>query len=506
MNADEFRKAAHAAVDDLADYIENLSQRPVSAAIEPGGVSTVLPAEPPQDGEAWSEIRKDIEGKIMPGITHWQSPNFMGFFPTAFSYPAVLGDLYSAALSSPAFTWYSSPAVTELEIVTLDWLRQTLHLPGCFSSHTAGGGVIQGSASEATLTTMVAARQRALRRACEGLVGLPKEEKATALRSRLVALGSDQAHSGVEKAALIVGVQYRSIATSVDNNFAVTGDAYQATIEQCRAEGLHPFHVTATLGTTGTCAIDDVAAICEANRDSSPSEAVWVHVDAAWAGATLILDDHAHIAASCEQVDSFDMNMHKWLLVNFDCSCLFVRNKQDLTDALSNMPAYMRNKFTDSGAVTDYRDWQIPFGRRFRSLKLWFVMRSYGVRGMQAYIKRHLDLGDEFAGWIRQRSDLFQIITPPAFALIVFAVRPRESHSQRAEQNTVTDKLREQNALTIAVYDMIIASGRLFVTKTVVAGIEVIRVVSGNYHTSEKALSDAFELIVTITEKCRSGP
>ena len=521
MNAQDFRIAAHSAVDEIIDYFETLPDRRVTSEVEPGYLRKELPNEAPQDGEQWTEIQKDIESKIMPGLTHWQHPNFMAYFPTAVTFPSILGELYSASLSAPGFNWQCSPAMTELETIVLDWMARLLHLPDCFLSQSEGGGVIQGSASESTVTVMVAARERYINRACAGLTGQEREDQAGNVRNRLVALGSEQSHSSIAKAAIIAGVKYKAIKTRFEDDLAATGPAFQDMLEECNHEGLLPFFITTTLGTTATCAIDDIAAIAAINDDAVLFPPLWIHVDAAYAGSALILEEYAHLAKSFEHVDSFDMNMHKWLLVNFDCSCLFVRHRRDLTDVLSLTPSYLRNEYTESGLVTDYRDWQIPLGRRFRSLKIWFVIRTYGANGMRAHVSRHIVLGSKFAGWIRERPELFLITTPPAFALTVFTIVPpgiarlgkalpngtTESRvneglaTEEVTPRTTSDHRERANALTKEVYERINASGKLFLTSSIFNGVYAIRVVSANEQTNERSLRAAFELIVSVTQE-----
>ena len=322
----------------------------------------------------------------------------MAFFPANATYASMLGELYSAAFTAPAFNWICSPAVTELETIVLDWLCKLLNLPDVFLSTGEGGGVIQGSASEAVVTVMVAARDKYLRETTSHLSGEELEDAIAHKRSRLVALGSDQAHSSTQKAALICGVRYRSVPTSKDNEFSLTGAALLKTISECKAKGLEPFFLTCNLGTTSTCAVDDFASVASSlatlspGRPGQPGE-IWVHVDAAYAGAALVCPEYQHYTSDMKNFHSFDMNMHKWLLTNFDASCLFIRRRKDLVDALSITPSYLRNEHSESGLVTDYRDWQIPLGRRFRALKIWFVMRTYGVEGLQKHIRGHIELG-----------------------------------------------------------------------------------------------------------------
>jgi aromatic-L-amino-acid decarboxylase len=420
----------------------------------------------------------------------------MAFFPASSSFPGMLGELYSAAFTAPAFNWICSPAVTELETVILDWLAKLLNLPDCYLSTAHGGGVIQGSASEAVVTVMVAARDKYLRETTSHLTGLELEDAIAHKRSRIVALGSEAAHSSTQKAAQIAGVRYRSVPVSKADNFAMTGEGLEKVIKECRAQGLEPFYLTTTLGTTNTCSVDDFGSITATLAKLAPPNVpgeIWVHVDAAYAGAALVCPEYHHLTAFFDEFHSFDMNMHKWLLTNFDASCLYVRKRKDLIDALSISPTYLRNEFSESGLVTDYRDWQIPLGRRFRSLKIWFVLRTYGVKGLQAHIRKHVKLGEIFAGLVQSRKDLFKIITGPSFALTVFNVVPKVASKE------------EQDKVTRDVYELVNKRGEIYITSTVVGGTYAIRVVSANPMAEESFIHKAFDILVETAEEVRDG-
>ena len=284
----------------------------------------------------------------------------MAFFAATTTYPSMLGELWSAALSAPAFNWICSPVVTELETVVLNWFAQILNLPETFLSKGEGGGVIQLSASDAIATALVAARERYIRRQLErGGVTDPDdiEDRSCEIRSKLVALGSDQAHSSTKKAATVAGTRFRTVATHASDAYALTGSELRRKIEELHANGLYPCYLTVTLGTTNTCAVDHFESIAGVAKDYPD---IWIHCDAAWAGSALILPEYQHYSRQMSFVDSFNMNMHKWLMVNFDASLLYIQKRRDLTDTLNITPAYLRNEYTDSGLVTDYRDWQIP--------------------------------------------------------------------------------------------------------------------------------------------------
>ncbi|KAF2087390.1 hypothetical protein K490DRAFT_41949 [Saccharata proteae CBS 121410] len=492
MDSNQFREAAHAAIEEIIQYYDTLPSRRVLSAVEPGYLRPLLPPSAPESPEPWSNIQPDIERLIMPGLTHWQSPNFMAFFPASSTYPGMLGEMYSAAFTAPAFNWLCSPAVTELETVVLDWLAQLLGLPQAYHSMGEGGGVIQGSASEAIVTVMVAARERVLRHLSEGLEEKAREDKIDGLRGKLVALGSEHAHSSTHKGAIIGGTKYRSVPASREDGFAMTGRELRRTLEDCKRDGLVPYYLTVSLGTTSTCAVDRFEEIAEVLKDWPE---IWVHVDAAYAGAALVCEEYQHLTKDFAAFDSFDMNMHKWLLTNFDASCLFVKRRSDLTSALSITPSYLRNTFSDSGLVTDYRDWQIPLGRRFRSLKIWFVLRSYGTEGLKAHIRKHIKLGELFHQLAASREDLFEIVTGPSFALTVITVVPRRKWAKGGRERRITKQ----------VYETINTRGEIFLTSGVVGGVYVIRVVAATPRVEESNIRRAFEILVETAEEVLSG-
>lgn len=501
-------------------YNQNIAEYPVIPKIKPGYLAPQLPDSAPISHESWESIQPDIASKIIPGLTHWQSPKFMAFFPASVTYPSMLGEMYSAAFNAPAFNWLCSPACTELETVVLDWLAKALNLPSEFlsTSKNGGGGVIQGSASEAIVTCMVAARERYLHAKCdeEGLeVNSPeREDRIAHLRGRLIALSSDQAHSSTHKGAMIAGTRYRSIPTKHENNLTLSPKDLEAVLADCKANGLEPYYLTLTMGTTSTCSVDDLAAL-RPILAAHPN--LWIHIDAAYAGAALICPEHSSNYSHLLTVaDSFDMNMHKWLLVNFDASCLYVQNRNHLTRALSISAAYYDNKHTDSGLVTDYRDWQIPLGRRFRALKIWFVMRSYGIEGLQNHIRKTVKIGEYFASLVRSRTDLFEIVGKPAFALTCFRVKPSILSSTSGPGNepaeagfappaaTEEDLEQESNTITKKINDLITDRGEIFMTSSNAAGKAFFRVVSANANAEEKYVKAAFDTIVSTTEEVLS--
>ena len=420
-----------------------------------------------------------------------------------------MGDIYSAAFTSANFNWLCSPAATELETIMMDWLCQLLGLPPCYlsTSPSGGGGVIHGSASEAIVTVVVAARDRALKELMADVSEDDDRREAllVAYKNRLVAICSDQSHSSTQKGCLIAGTRYRPVAVPRDprkGNYGLTAATLRAALDAAVADGLVPFYTTVTLGTTSTCAADDFAAIAEIKRDF-PN--LWIHVDSAYAGAALVCPEYQYYIRGIEAFDSFNTNMHKWLLVNFDCSCLFVRERRHLADALSITPSYLRNRFSERGLVTDYRDWQIPLGRRFRALKVWFVMRTYGADGMRAHIRHSVAIGQVFYRRVLSRPDLFEVFTTPAFGLTVFTVNPvSPGGGKRKVVAAAAGGNKERNETTRAVYEGVNADGHIYITSTVVDGTYAIRVISGNPRADESHLERAFDIIAAKAEEVRA--
>ncbi|XP_033983162.1 aromatic-L-amino-acid decarboxylase-like [Trematomus bernacchii] len=414
MDTAEFRRRGKEMVDYVADYLDNVEQRPVYPDVEPGYLRSLIPAEAPLEPEKYDDIMTDVERVIMPGVTHWHSPYFYAYFPTASSYPAMLADMLSAAIGCIGFSWAASPACTELETVMLDWLGKMLNLPEDFIAGTEGqgGGVIQGTASEATLVSMLAARCKAVRRI---QVSNPEKSEADIL-SKLVAYTSEQAHCSVERASLIAGVMMKKVP--VDNNYGVEGAMLKRMLEQDKADGLIPFYFCATLGTTPSCAFDhitELGPICN-------EEQMWMHIDAAYAGSAFICPEFRPLLNGIEFADSFNFNPHKWLLVNFDCSAMWVKKRESIIGAFKVEPLYLKHENQESGVITDYRHWQIPLGRRFRSLKMWFVFRLYGLQGLQDHIRKQVALAKEFESLVRA-DNRFEICAKVVMGLVCFRLK-----------------------------------------------------------------------------------
>ncbi len=459
---EEFRRAGYAAVDWVADYLANLEHYPVLADVDPGAIRANLPTEPPMHGEPFEAVLRDLTAVILPGITHWQSPNFFGYFPANASGPAILGDLVASGLGVQGMLWATSPACTELETHVLDWLVDMLALPARFRSDGAGGGVIQDTASSSTLCALLAARERATSFATD----------RRGIDRRLIAYASTQAHSSVEKAVRIAGLGSENLRLiEVDDRFAMRPDALERAITRDRQAGHTPCFVCATVGTTSSTAIDPLGAIGDVCR----RHGVWLHVDAALAGSAALCSEFRWIHDGLEAADSYCFNPHKWMLTNFDCDCFYVADRASLVRTLSVLPEYLRNRATESGAVIDYRDWHIPLGRRFRALKLWFVIRHYGVEGLRHHIRTHVGLAQEFVSWV-EADDRFELAAPAPLGLVCFRHRGGDQ---------VNDQLMTR----------LNGAGKLFLTHTKLGDRFTLRLAIGGTYTERRHVEQAWRLI-----------
>lgn len=462
MNNDEFRHWGHRMIDWVADYQENIEQYPVASRDKPGDIRSRLPAEPPADAEPFDSILRDVEEIILPGITHWQSPNFFGYFPSNNSGPSILGELLAAGLGVQGMLWATSPACTELETHVLDWLVDLLGLPQPFKSSSTGGGVIQDSASSATLCAILAARERAT----------AGRSNAAGSDGSLVAYTSSQAHSSVEKGVRIAGLGSDNLRLiDVDDKFAMRPERLDEAIRADRAAGRRPAFVCATVGTTSSTAIDPVRAIGRICREHG----LWLHVDGAMAGTACLCPEFHYLHDGLELADSYAFNPHKWMFTNFDCDCFFVADRGQLIRTLSILPEYLRNQATESGAVIDYRDWQIPLGRRFRALKLWFVLRSFGVEGLRARVRRHIELAHQFAAWV-QDDPRFELAAPVPLSLVCFRHRDGDAANQQ-------------------LLERLNASGRLLLTHTRLDGKLTLRLSIGQTNTESRHVEEAWRAI-----------
>jgi aromatic-L-amino-acid decarboxylase len=468
MTPDEFRRHGHAVVDWIADYHSRIESFPVLSQAKPGEIRASLPSAAPEQGEPFEALLKDVERLILPGITHWQSPNFFAYFPCNASSPGILGDLLSSGLNVQGMLWSTSPACTELETHVLDWLVPMLGLPEKFLSSSAGGGVIQDTASSAVLCALLAARERATNfvsnhKGCDG---------------RLTAYASTQTHSSIEKAAMIAGLGVNNLRLiEVDDTFAMRPEALARQIEADKSAGLIPCFVCATMGTTSSNAFDPIAQIAPIAQRHN----LWLHVDAAMSGTAALCPEFRHLQNGVEHADSYSFNPHKWMFTNFDCDCFWVADRNALIKTLSILPEYLRNQATESGTVIDYRNWQLPLGRRFRALKLWFVIRHYGIEGLQHHIRRHVELAQQFAGWVREDAR-FELAAPVPLNLICFRHKGGDAINQQIMEN-------------------LNRSGDLFLTHTKLNGKLTLRLCVGQTNTEARHVENAWKRICEKSER-----
>jgi aromatic-L-amino-acid decarboxylase len=457
MTPEEFRAYGHAAIDWIADYQARVGELAVLSRATPGSTYAVLPPHPPAQGEGFAEVLADLDRVILPGVTHWQHPSFFAYFPANSSGPAILGDLLSSGLGVQGMLWATSPAATELEMLVMDWLAELLGLPASFRSDGTGGGVIQHSASDAALVALLAALHRASGGATES-GGIAADGRRYAVYT------SGQTHSSVEKACRVAGLgaaALRKIEVRPDD-LSARPDHLRQLLEADRVAGIVPALVVASIGATGTGAIDPVRELTTLAHEFG----AWLHVDAAWAGVAAVCPELRWILDGVEGVDSICTNPHKWLLTTFDCDAFWVADRTALVGALSILPEYLRNHATESGAVIDYRDWQVPLGRRFRSLKLWTVLRWYGAEGLQQHIRGHVALAQHAAGRI-QADDRFELLMPHPLALVTF-------------------RLTAGDEATRAAMDRVNASGAAYLTHTTVNGSVALRLAIGSLQTEQR--------------------
>jgi aromatic-L-amino-acid decarboxylase len=466
MTPEEFRRHGRALIDWIADYVETIERHPVASPAAPGAIRAALPAHPPAASEPFDAVLSDLDTVIVPGLTHWQHPSFFAYFPSNSTYESILGELASAGLGVNGMLWATSPAATELEQLMLDWMVELLGLPARFRNDGAiGGGLIQGTASEATLCAILAARERVTNGATN----------RNGVRGGLVAYATAEAHSSVEKGLRIAGIgsdNLRRVAS--DDAFAMRPEALADAIAQDRTAGHVPFLVVATAGSTSSMAFDPVPAIAEICR----REQVWLHVDGAMAGIAALVPEHRFVNAGLEQVDSYCTNPHKWMGVNFDCDLFWIADRAALTGALSILPEYLRTAATDAGTAVDLRDWGVPLGRRFRALKLWFTIRSLGIADVQAMIERHVALAAEVATWVDGDSR-FVLAAPRSRNLVCF---------RHVDGDDATDRvIAEANA-----------SGQALFTRTVLGGRSAVRFCVGGRRTEARHVEAGWKLLQSL--------
>ena len=462
MKTDEFKKQGYKVIDWLADYYEHVEEYPVLSQVEPGDIRSKLPEKAPNTGRAHDEILNDMN-ILMPGITHWQSPNFHAFFPCATSGPAILGDLISTGLGVNGMSWATSPACTELETHILDWLVDMMDLPVKFKSNSKGGGVIQDTASSASLVALLCSREKASN-------GRTNENGSN---GDFIAYTSSQAHSSIEKAVKIAGIGKNNMRmVDVDQNFSMDSSHLRQLIEKDISNGLKPIFVCATVGTTSSTAIDPVNEIGKICKEFG----IWLHVDAAMAGPAALCKEYRFINDGLNYADSYNFNPHKWMLTSFDCSIFYVADRYQLINTMSILPEYLKNKTSTSESVFDLRDWGIPLGRRFRALKLWHVINYYGVSGLQEFIRTHMENTKILRSWIEMEKD-FEIITPTPLTLICF---------RHTKGNNFTEKL----------LNTINESGKAYMTHTKLNNQYIIRFSVGQTSTTIDHLKETWNYIV----------
>jgi aromatic-L-amino-acid decarboxylase len=464
MNAHEFRRHGHAVIDWIADYYERVESFPVLSRVRPGEVRASLPAHPPEYGEPFPDVLRDLDEKIMPGITHWQHPSFFAYFPANTSGPAILGDLLGAGLGVQGMLWATSPSATELETLVLDWLAELLDLPERFRSAGPGGGVIQHTASDAALVALLAALHR---------VSGGATERAGVAAGRYAVYTSGQTNSSIEKACRIAGLGAEALRKiDVDPATLAARPAHlRELIDTDRAAGFTPALVVASVGATGTGAVDPVRELAAIARAAG----AWLHVDAAWAGVAAVVPELRWLNDGLDDADSYATNPHKWLLTNFDCDAFWVADRAALLGALSILPEYLRNAATESGAVIDYRDWHVPLGRRFRALKLWAVIRWYGAAGLRAHIRGHVQLTQRFAELV-SGDERFELVAPHPLALVTF-------------------RLRAGDEATLQLMQRVNESGSAYLTHTSVNGQIALRLAIGSPLTEQRHVDAVWELL-----------
>jgi aromatic-L-amino-acid decarboxylase len=464
MNPDEFRHHAHELVDWMADYFERVGELPVTPDVRPGDIARRLPSSPPAAGEPFSRLIEDFRAIILPGMTHWNHPGWFAYFPGNNSPPSVLAEMLTATLGAQCMSWATSPAATELEQVTMEWLRCMVGLPGHFV------GTIQDTASTATLVALLCARERATGYATgsAGLVG----------SAPLAVYASTEAHSSIDKGVKLAGYglsQLRRVPT--DRNYALQPESLEAMIAEDIRRGVTPACVVATIGTTSSTAIDPMPRIAEICREHG----TWLHVDAAYAGTAAIVPELRPFFEGIEHADSIVISPHKWMLVNFDCSAYFVRDRETLLRTFQLTPEYLRTAHDPE--VVNYRDWGIQLGRRFRALKLWFVIRSYGVQGLQDLVRKHVALAHEVAKWIGAEPG-FELMAPVPFGLVCFRYRPAGMADGGAADELNRELLARVNA-----------THRVHLTHTQLGGRYVIRMVIGQRQTEREHVQEAWRLV-----------
>jgi aromatic-L-amino-acid decarboxylase len=458
---DDFREQAHRLVDWIADYLGDPARYPVLSRVKPGDIRSALPSHAPEQGEPFDDIFRDFERILLPGVTHWNHPGFFAYFAISASEPGILAELLSAALNQQAMLWRTSPVATELEEVSLGWLRQLIGLPEAFE------GVIYDTASVSTLHALAAAREAAV----PGVRGAGLAGRADLRGVRVYC--SEHAHSSVDKAVILLGLGHDALTRiPADAEFRLEPSRLAEAIRADRAAGLLPIAVVATVGSTSSTSVDPVAgiaAVCE-------GEGVWLHVDAAYAGVAAMVPGWEWILAGADRADSLVVNPHKWLFTPFDLSVLYCRRMDTVRQAFSLTPEYLKTSEGQAG-VRNLMDTGIQLGRRFRALKLWMILRHFGADGLRAHLAEHMRLARVFAAWVKD-SDRFELAAPVLFSVVCFRLRGDRGDDEHAR-----------------VLDRVNGSGEVFLSHTKLDGRYVLRLAIGNLHTAESHVRRAWELL-----------
>ena len=469
MDLAEFNKYAHQFVDWITEYYKNIESYPVKSQVQPGEIFNQLPDKAPIESESMEDIFNDFEKIIFPGITHWQSPNFFAYFPANTSYPSLLAEMLTAAIGAQCMKWETSPAAAELEEKVLIWLRDIIGLPESFT------GVIQDTASTSTLAAIISAREK--------ISGYKINENGFEDYKNLRVYCSVETHSSIEKAVKIAGLGRKSLVKiKVDNKFGLKPDILEKAIKEDVSNGFTPLCIVATLGTTGSTAIDPLKEI----SDIAEKFKIWLHIDAAFAGSALILPEYKWMIEGVEKADSFVFNPHKWLFTNFDCSAYFVKDKGALIQTFELIPEYLKT-LSDAKKVNNYCDWGIPLGRRFRALKLWFMLRNFGLKGLRNRLRYQIEISKIFEEELKNDKE-FEIIAPRTFNLICFRFKPKGKFTE-SELNKINEKLMHK----------INATGRIYLTHTKLNGKYTLRLVTAQTNVTEKNVLYAWKLIKEIS-------
>uniref|UniRef100_K3YNA6 Aromatic-L-amino-acid decarboxylase n=1 Tax=Setaria italica TaxID=4555 RepID=K3YNA6_SETIT len=474
LNAEDVRSYLHKSVDFIYDYYKNVESLPVLPGVEPGYLRRLLQSVPPTSSAPFDIAMKEVREAVVPGMTHWASPNFFAFFPSTNSAAAIAGELIASAMNTVGFTWQANPAATEMEVLALDWLAQLLRLPASFMNRTAGGrgtggGVILGTTSEAMLVTLVSARDAALRRiGSDGVAGI----------TRLTVYAADQTHSTFFKACRLAGfdpANIKSIPTGADTDYGLDPAKLLEIMEADVAAGLVPTYICATVGTTSSNAVDPVGAIADV------------------AAVACICPEFRHHLDGVERVDSISMSPHKWLMTCLDCTCLWVRDTHRLTDSLETNPEYLKNDASESGTVTDLKDMQVGVGRRFRGLKLWMVMRTYGSAKLQEHIRSDVAMAKMFEESVRA-DDRFEVVVPRNFALVCFRIKPQGAMTEEDAEEANRELMERLNR-----------TGKAYLAHTAIGGKFVLRFAVGSSLQEERHVRSAWELIKKTTTEIIKG-